>query len=792
MGQGGEGRWREPRDVAEFSAALRALRQRSGLTFRELERAAERRGEVLPRSTAAEMLRRGTPPTPRLLTAFVRACGDDANLERWHAARARLADQADRPEQPDEPERPEPEAASSPTAAPDRVPRQLPHAPATFVGRDRELTALDRLLAEDARDAGGSPRLLTISGVGGVGKTWLALRWGHRYRDRHPDGQLYVNLRGFDPSAEPVPPAAAVRGFLDALGDDPLALPPEPEAQAARYRSLIAGRRMLIVLDNAAGADQVRPLLPGSGASTVIVTSRDRLTGLIAADGARALPLGLLAEDEARRLLDRHLGPERTAAEPSAVDEIVSVCGGLPLALAVVAARAATHPGLPLRALAAELRDARLGLDAFDGGDTATDVRAVFSWSYRALSEDAARLFRLLGLHPGPDLSLPAAASLAGAPEHRVRPLLAELTRVHLVDRPTPDRHAPHDLLRAYARELADAVDPEADRRAARRRLVEHYLRSAEGADRRLAPHPEPLGLGPAPSGVTVVEPADREAALDWFTAEHPVLLGALDLAVAADAPAEAWRLAGALETFFDYRGHWHDWAATQRIALDAAGRLGDQGRAADAHRSLGRAHTQMGRLEDGHRHFTEALSRYRELGDDVSEADTRRGLGWVCDQLGRPRDALDHNDRALELYRRAGHRPGQAMALNNVGWLYVVLGDHRRALDHCAQAVELNRELGERHAEAGALDSLGYAHHHLAQYTEAARCFARALDLVRGFGDRYGETEILNHLGDTQLAAGDVDAARRTRRTAVEIGGQIGHPAVEELRAKLKETDPE
>ncbi|WP_279571461.1 tetratricopeptide repeat protein [Streptomyces sp. 8K308] len=780
MGQGWEGGWREPRDGVEFQAALRALRERSGLTFRDLERAAERRGEVLPRSTAAEMLRRAAPPAPRVLTAFVLACGDDANLERWLAARARIADH------------PEPAQAPPPPAALDRVPRQLPHAPATFVGRERELAGLDRLVAEAAGAAGGSLGLLTISGVGGVGKTWLALRWGHRNLDRYPDGQLYVNLRGFDPSAEPVPPAAAIRGFLDALGDDPLALPPEPEAQAARYRSLLAGRRVLIVLDNAAGADQVRPLLPGSGGSTVIVTSRDRLTGLIATEGARPLPLGLLAQDEARRLLTRHLGPDRPAAEPSAVDDILTVCGGLPLALAVVAARAAAHPSLPLRALAAELRDARLGLDAFDGGDTATDVRAVFSWSYRALSPEAARLFRLLGLHPGPDLSLPAAASLAGAPAHRVRPLLADLGRVHLVDQPAPDRYAPHDLLRAYARELVESFDPEADQRAARRRLMQHCLRSAEAANRRLAPHWEPLGLPPAPPGVTVEEPADREAALDWFAAEHPVLLGALDLAVAAGAPAEAWGLARALETYLDYRGHWHDWAATQRIALDAAVRLGDQAREADAHRALGRAYTQMGLLEDGHRHFTRALRRYRELGDDVSQADTRRGLGWVCDQLGRQRDALDHNDRALELYRRAGHRAGQALALNNVGWLHAVLGDHRRALDYCAQAVELNRELGDRHAEAGAWDSLGYAHHHLAEYVEAARCFARALVLVRGFGDRFHETEILNHLGDTQLAAGDLDAARSTRRAAVEIGGQIGHPAVEELRAKLKETEPD
>ncbi|MBO3680769.1 tetratricopeptide repeat protein [Streptomyces sp. NEAU-YJ-81] len=262
------------------------------------------------------------------------------------------------------------------------------------------------------------------------------------------------------------------------------------------------------------------------------------------------------------------------------------------------------------------------------------------------------------------------------------------------------------------------------------------------------------------------------------------------------------WRLARNLETYFDYRGHWHDWAAVQRIALGAAQRLGDPAWQAGAHRGLGNCHTQMGRLDEGHHHFRHALDLYERLGDPIRQAHVHRGLGWVCGRLGchrdgwvcgrlgRHRDALGHNERALTLYRQAGHRAGEALALNNVGWVHAVLGDYRQTLDYCAQAVSVNQEIDDRHAEAGAWDSLGYAHHHLAEYPAAVKCYARALRLVRGFGDRYNETEILNHLGDTHLAAGDLDAARAARCHALEIALEIGHPDTDELRVKRDELD--
>ena len=308
---------------------------------------------------------------------------------------------------------------------------------------------------------GAAVVIVAIDGMAGVGKTALAVHWAHRVAALFPGGQLYVNLRGFDPNRSPVTPDEAVRGFLDALDVPPERVPATLEAQVGLYRSLLAGRRVLVLLDNASDAGQVRPLLPGAPGCVAVVTSRDQLAGLVTTAGAHPMTLDLPSADEARELLERRLGAARVAAESAAADEIIALCARLPLALAIVATRAATQPGLPLATLAAELRAAAGGLAEFTDPDLASDVRAVFSWSYRQLSPAAARLFRLLGMHPGPDIGLPAAASLAGQPAAEVRPLLTELARAHLIER-AAGRYAFHDLLRAYAAELALALDPDA------------------------------------------------------------------------------------------------------------------------------------------------------------------------------------------------------------------------------------------------------------------------------------------------------------------------------------------
>ncbi|MEU0248342.1 BTAD domain-containing putative transcriptional regulator [Streptomyces sp. NPDC006235] len=677
----------------------------------------------------------------------------------------------------------EPEAPAR-TEALAVVPRQLPARPRGFIGRNEQLALLTEVLGSPDEPS-RTVVVSAIGGIGGIGKTWLALRWAHEHLDAFPDGQLYVNLRGFDPGGEPVPAHTAVRGFLDALGADRAAIPAEPDAQAALYRSLTADKRLLVVLDNARDTAQAAPLLPGGPTCTVIVTSRNQLAGLTTAHGARPLPLDVLTDTEARHLLTSHLGAERTAAEPEAVATLLKYCAGLPLALSILAARANQSRDISLAELAGELRETHTRLDALDTGDLTADLRAVFASSYRALEAEAARLLRLLGLAPGPDISLRAAASLTALPVPRVRVLLRRLQAAHLVQEHIPGRYRMHNLTRLYAAERAreDSATGSDD---ALLRLIDSYLHTAHAAAGHLDPHRDRIPLAPARPGAAPEEPADLAAALAWFTVEHLVLLDAVDMAVRSDRDRYAWLLAHALETYFDYRGHWHDWAASQHTALDAARRLADPSWQAGAHRSLGSVYTQMGRLDSGHTHFRHALDIYGRLGDQVNQAHTHRGLGWVCDQQGNQEDALAHNEQALALYRQAGHRAGQAKALNNTGWLHIMLGHYRQALTHCAQAVDINQQIGDRHAEAGAWDSLGYAHHHLAQYNDAITCYERALALDREFGDQYGETEILGHLGDTRMAAGDTEAAQLAWRNALEIAGRIDHPAIEELRRKL------
>ena len=367
--------------------------------------------------------------------------------------------------------------------------------------------------------------------------------WAHRVVDRFPDGQLYVNLRGFDPGGAVTTPAEAVRSFLDALDVPAQRVPEGLDAQTALYRSLLAERRMLVLLDNARDADQIRPLLPGTPGCLVLVTSRNQLTGLIAGAGAIPLPLDLLDPAEARDLLAQRMGRDRITAEPAAVKQIIERCAGLPLVLAIVAA---------------ELRHPHERLDTLATGDSSTDVRSVFSWSYQQLSGPAARVFRLLGVHPGPELSISATASLAAIPPARVRPLLAELVRAHLVTEPEPGRYTLHDLLRAYAGELAASVDSEADLRAAVHRLLDHYLRGAQRADALLHPNRDAIELVTPPAGVAVDEFDSARAATDWFTAEHQALTAAASLAADAGLDRYAWQLvwsmAGFVERHRDFR----------------------------------------------------------------------------------------------------------------------------------------------------------------------------------------------------------------------------------------------
>jgi DNA-binding SARP family transcriptional activator len=666
------------------------------------------------------------------------------------------------------------------------VPHELPAEVRYFTGRADELAALTGLLDEARSEKPRTVVISAISGTAGVGKTALALQWAHQVADRFPDGQLHVNLRGFDPSGTPATPESAIRGFLDALGVPPERIPSAPDAQEGLYRSLLADRRMLIMLDNARDEQQVRPLLPGGGGSLVLVTSRSELAGLAAADGARLLTLDVLTHDEAVQLLTARIGVSRAAAEPDAAAKIATLCAHLPLALAVAAARASARPGFPLAALAAELRDTAGRLDALDVGDPVVSVRAVFSWSYRQLSAGAARMFRLLGLHPGPDISFPAAASLAAVNQTEARRRVRELAGAHLIAEHAPGRYAFHDLLRAYATDRALDTDTATGREAAVDRVLDHYLHTASRAVILLRPSHEPVILATPSPGAVPEQPADHRDALAWFQAEHQVLLAAVTLADSSRSDSHAWQLPWAMEPFLQNCGHYQEWAAAQRTALAAATRLRDTAAQAVSSRLLAACCTDLGDNDQALDHYASSLRLYRCLGNRLGEAKVQHNLGWLAVRQGRNADALGHAEQALRLLRASGRKVAEAEALNAVGWCHGLLGDYQQARAFCRQALAVGAEVADRRVEGYVWDSLGYAEHHLGNLGEAVACYERALGIAREIGDRWVEAAILTHIGDTRHAAGDLPQAREAWQQALGILDDIQHPDADRVRAKL------
>jgi tetratricopeptide (TPR) repeat protein len=673
------------------------------------------------------------------------------------------------------------------------LPAQLPHSMPGFSGRDAEISWLNGLLPADSDDTGGTVVITAIAGTAGVGKTALAVHWAHQIRDRFPDGQLFVNLRGFDPAGPAMEPTEAIRAFLDALAVPPDRIPVDLDAQAALYRSLLADRRVLIVLDNARDADQVRPLLPGTPWCLVIATSRNQLLGLVATAGASPLGVDLLSADQARSLLIGRLGAQRVAAEPAAVEQIIVSCAGLPLALSIVSARAAANPRWSLAELAEELRETRGGLSALQAGDQSTDLRAVFSWSYHALSPPAARLFRLLGLHTGPDIGAPAAASLAGVPLTSARSLLAELVGAHLVTDRNRGRFTFHDLLRAYARELADTHDSVEERRSAIRRVLDHYLCTAYRAGQLLYPNrDDTITLTPAGPLVTPEELVDHRQALTWFNTEYPVLLAALRQAASEGFDVHTWQLAWALTSDFERRGQWHDAVASLGAALEAADRLGDLHAQAISHGCLALASIRLWRYEEGQSHQRLALELHTELGNLIGQAHSHQRIAWILDQQGSYRDALSHSQQAFELFRTAGHQTGQAKALNAVGWFHIQLGDYESGLMHCRQALDLQTETGDQVGQTETLDSIASACHHLGRYQEAVAYYLQAVDLSHELRLRYSEASILASLGDAHRANGDSASAAAAWQRALAILDELGLPEATQVREKLDQMTAE
>lgn len=629
------------------------------------------------------------------------------------------------------------------------TPRQLPAQPSTFTGRARELAQLDSMMT--AHDM----VVVAISGVAGVGKTWLAAQWAHQNVDRFPDGQLYVDLRGFGPGA-PTPAMTVVRGFLDALGVHPDAVPAGPDAQTALYRSVLLGRRMLIVLDNARDAAQVAPLLPGSASCAVLVTSRRQLADLIARHGARPLRLDLLNDVEAAELFGSHLGRDWAAAEAEPVSELLSCCAGLPLAISNVATRATLRPSFSLAVFADELRDVSSRLDVLDDGELATNVRTVLSWSYDALDKPTAGVFRRLGLVS--DVDLLAVAALADLPVGRTRIMLRELESVHLVQQLQPGRYQMHDLVRLYAAERVERDDRPADRTAALRRLVDHYLGCAFAADQVLDPHRLPAGpaVSPAPAR-SFDDPAE---ALAWFTTEHGNLLAAQRIAADHGWFASVCALAWTLETWHRRRGHINEAVAVWRASVAAADQLADQALLAMAHRLLGTAYARAGRYTEALANLHQALRLSEAVGDLLGLAHTHHLMAGAWELRHEDRQALEHASRALPLFVELELPVWQAWTLNQIGWHEARLGDYEQARTHCEAALVLARTHRDREGEGMTLDSLGYIAGQTGEHAHAVVRYRQALDVFRELADTYEEAVTLSHLAEALHALGDVTQA--------------------------------
>jgi tetratricopeptide (TPR) repeat protein len=645
------------------------------------------------------------------------------------------------------------------------VPRQLPAAPNPFVGRDDDLVLLDQAL-----HAVGGPMLISaIRGAGGVGKTWLALHWAHRHRDRFPDGQLFVDLRGFSPDGEPMPPAAAVRGFLDALGVDPGRIPVDPQVQAALFRSLAADRQMLVVLDNAADTDQVIPLLPGGDRCMVMVTSRRTLTGLITRHGGRHVALGVLSDEEAHALLTQRLGAQRVAAEATAAAQLVQLCQGFPLALGIIASRAHGHPHVKLAEQVAELRDLGLGALANDE-DPIASLPAVLSWSDRALAHDQRTLFALLGVAPGPDIGVSAVAGLSGLSPARVGRLLRALEDASLLGRDAQGRFRMHDLIRDHATDLAAKhLTPEA-RRAALRRAFDFYLHTAWTANRLLDPHRMPISLDPLePSGY--IHPlADAAAALAWFDAEYTCLLAAQRAAAAQGEHRTAWQLAWALDTYHARRGLEHDRVTTWQTAVASAERVPDPAAHALVHRYLGRVYGKLGQHHQAMEHLEHALELAELQRDRIGQAHAHRLLAQVWERRGDDHRALDHGERSLRLYCAERNPVWEGKARTALGWYHARLGHYMQARRHSATALALHRRYHNPAGEANTLDTLGFVAHHTGHHHDAAEYYRQSLALRHDLGDTAAAATTLDELGHLHMTLGQLREARAVWLEALEL----------------------
>ncbi|WP_436531524.1 BTAD domain-containing putative transcriptional regulator [Actinoplanes sp. HUAS TT8] len=668
-------------------------------------------------------------------------------------------------------------------------PAQLPLQLAAFTGRDGELDELTGL----ARASASTVLVAAITGMGGVGKTALAVRWAHQHRDDYPDGQLYVDLGGFAPAAEPLPVAEALHGFLTALGAPADGLPVTVPDRAALLRSMLAGRRMLLILDNARDADQVRDLIPAAAGCAVLVTSRVLLNDLVTTHHAHPIGLTAFGQADAARYLSQRIGPERTSAEPEATTAIITVCDGLPLALAVVAARVATNPSFTLASIARELRESE-GLDGFAAPGVSRDPRTVISWSYRHLPDTAAALFRRLALNPGPDATIAAAAGLTGTSRSSVRSAMNLLVEAHLIREHQHGRFQFHDLLRAYAVELAAEHDTPAERDLVVRRGLDHYLHSALAATAVLHPFRNPIETAAAPApGVTPEVPATADEALTWFDAEYPNLVAAITLAEHRNDGPYCWQLNWALAHYLqDLRRRLDDTRTLLQRALAMAEKAGNQRWIAYLGYALARCYYRLDRYDDSRVLFEQVITSSRASGDTFrlsqgllgAAAATNRGLPT----RENTEESFPYVLEALDLLPSLlpEDRPGsEATALAHLAWhAFYQPGGHEKAIAHLEASLAVLQLIGYTYGVANARLDLGHMHRRLGATDAALTSYRQALELASDVPEM--QADALTGLAHCYHTLGDRPRFERSRRDALAILQSRHHRGTARIRASL------
>src|SRR5215471_15526122 len=672
------------------------------------------------------------------------------------------------------------------------VPRELPRPAADFTGRDAELADLLALLDPPRPDDGLPVLISAIDGMGGIGKSALAIHAAHRVvaDGRYPDGQLYVDLQGSTAGVPPLAPLDALGRMLRSLGLDPSAIPTDVEEAAARFRSLAATRSLLVVLDNAHGAEQVRPLLPGSPTCGVLVTSRQPLTML---EGTHAIHLDVLPRLQALELLGHVVGRQRIAAEPRAAAEVVRWCGALPLAIRIAGARIAARPSWPVQELADHLADATRRIEALRAGEAA--VRASFDVSLHVLlrgrdaaDREAADAFGLLSLPDGPDLGVAVAARLLDAPEPVTEAWLERLVDAQLLETPRPARYRFHDLVRLYAREHAALRHSEAERRAALTRAMGFYTATAWGTLAVLRPGDRRLATADPRWAAGGLRFADATAALAWLEAERANLLAGITQAAAGAAvePELPGQLTQALFGFCYARSYWHEWVQANEAALLVARRIGDRAAQAIAHDDLGVAYERLGRFATAVECERDSVVIFRELGDRRGLAGSLNNLGIEFGRQGRHEEAITSLRESLDISRELGDRLSEAGGLHSLGVVYGQASRHEEAIACLLDGLTICRELGIRQGEAHTLSDVGVVHRRLGRHGEAIARLRESLAIFRELGARRDQAVVLRELGDALRDAGLGDQVRAVLEEALAISEALQIPEADEIRDRL------